>query len=298
MLAAWLADLTRAGRSPATRLAYQRALEAFMAFAEVPADAWTLALVRAWIRQLADRGLAVRSIRQQVAAVRSHCRWLVRQGVLTADPTQGVRLPKLAADLPKTLSVEQAQRLLAPVETEQLADPVRQARDQALLELLYAGGLRVSELVGLDVAALDLDAGWLRVLGKGNKERLVPVGRVADQALRAWLVLRARWAREGETAVFVNARGTRLSARSVQLLTRARAQVQGLPMQVHPHRLRHACATHLLESSGDLRAVQELLGHASLSTTQIYTKLDFAHLASVYDQAHPRAKRKREDNSE
>jgi integrase/recombinase XerC len=167
-------------------------------------------------------------------------------------------------------------------------------RDRAVLELLYSSGLRLSELVGLNVGDVDLASGEVSVLGKGRKQRLVPVGAHAREALQAWLALRATWAGADQTALFVNGRGQRLGGRSVERRLQYWARRQGLDRPVHPHMLRHSFASHLLESSGDLRAVQELLGHANLSTTQIYTHLDFQHLAKVYDAAHPRARRRKE----
>lgn len=233
------------------------------------------------------------------------------EGLLAHNPAAALRGPKLGRPLPRVLDVDQAAQAMQgpgggcaargsagrdpagaaiPGSAASGLDP-RDLRDRAILELFYSSGLRLSELTGLDLGGLDLQAGLVRVLGKGRRERSVPVGRRAREALRAWLAVRSDWVGPEEPALFVSRRG-RLSNRAVQSRL-AQAGVQaGLPERLHPHRLRHAFASHLLESSGDLRAVQELLGHADLATTQIYTHLDFQHLAQVYDQAHPRARRK------
>lgn len=295
MQALWLAELSRLGRSSHTIAAYQRAVVNFMDYVDAKSpETWQHVDVRAWMRQQAMDGLSSRSMRQHLSGVRAYCQYLLAQGTISQDPTVGIKLPKMPVDLPKTLSVEQAQRLLEPHQTlTGLA-----LRDQAMLEMLYGAGLRVSELTGLNITSVDLATGWVRVLGKGNKERQAPMGEKALDAMKAWLNERVNWVNKDEIAVFVNQRGERISVRSVQNLTRQRALTQGLPMHVHPHRLRHACATHLLESSSDLRSIQELLGHANLNTTQIYTKLDFGHLASVYDSAHPRAKRQQKETAQ
>ncbi len=252
--------------------------------------------VRSWVAQLRTRGLAPRSIAIALAAWRGLYRWWGRQGVVAVNPVEGIRAPKGPKPLPKALSVEQAVAL-AQHETEH-ATPALAARDHAIAELLYGCGLRVAELTGLDLAASTAAAGWVdrddataHVLGKGGKRRSVPVGRAALLALEGWLALRATWAKTGEAALFVSRRGTRLTANQLRNRLLAQALQAGLPTHVHPHMLRHSFASHLLQSSGDLRAVQELLGHASISTTQVYTKLDYQHLAKVYDAAHPRARR-------
>jgi integrase/recombinase XerC len=209
----------------------------------------------------------------------------------------GIRAPKAAKPLPKALSVEQAVALSQ--HDTQHTSPWLAARDHAITELLYGCGLRVAEVTGLDVQGSVSALGWIdiadrtaHVLGKGSKRRTVPVGGAALTALQAWLVVRAGVADGGETALFVSQRGTRLTANQLRNRLQGQATQAGLPTRVHPHMLRHSFASHLLQSSGDLRAVQELLGHASISTTQVYTKLDYQHLAKVYDAAHPRAKRK------
>jgi integrase/recombinase XerC len=211
----------------------------------------------------------------------------MREGATKRNPALQVPSPKSRARLPQTLDVDQMARLLALEPHDALA-----TRDLALMELFYSSGLRLAELTSLRVKDLDLDSGSVRVVGKGRRERLCPVGSKALKALRDWLAQRATMARTDIDTLFVSRRGAPLSARAVQLRVAARARAQGLPQHVHPHLFRHSFATHLLESSRDLRGVQELLGHANISTTQVYTHLDFQHLARTYDQAHPRAKRR------
>jgi len=253
--------------------------------------------VRRWAAALRERRLSARSIAIHLSAWRGLYRWWGREGVVRLNPVEGVRAPKAPKPLPKALSVEQAVAL-AVFEPQQ-GDPVLQARDHCMVELLYGSGLRVAELVGLDQRASGSAAGWIdaadasaQVLGKGSKRRAVPVGAAALAALRAWLAVRGQIAAVEEPALFVSRRGTRLTASQVRSRLKSMAVQAGLPTHVHPHMLRHSFASHLLQSSGDLRAVQELLGHANISTTQVYTRLDFQHLAKVYDAAHPRARRK------
>ena len=253
--------------------------------------------IRGWVGQLRTRGLAPRSIAIALAAWRGLYRWWGRNGVVAVNPVDGVRPPKGSKPLPKALSVDQAVSL-AQHETRH-STPALAARDHAITELLYGCGLRVAEVTGLDVLPgtqarghVDIADATAHVLGKGSKRRSVPVGGPALAALAAWLAQRPALAKVGEAALFVSRLGTRLTANQLRNRLQAQAAQAGLPTQVHPHMLRHSYASHLLQSSGDLRAVQELLGHASISTTQIYTKLDFQHLAKVYDAAHPRAKRK------
>lgn len=250
-------------------------------------DELTPALVRLYAADLHRHGLAGKSIQRMLSSARAFYRFLLREQVVARNPIVGVTAPRSPRRLPKLLSPDQAERLVA-IGT---ATPIAQ-RDRALLELLYSSGLRLAELVALDLASLDLTDNVVRVRGKGGKERLVPVGRHARAALAVWLRTRTTLAPPDETAVFVGRRGARLGARAVQARVKAWAARQGLEQAVHPHMLRHSFASHLLESSGDLRAVQELLGHAHLATTQIYTHLDFQHLARVYDAAHPRARRR------
>jgi len=244
--------------------------------------------VRSFAAQCHRRGLAPRSIQRRLSAVRSLCRYLIREGELSNDPAADVQAPKARKRLPTTLDADTMARLL-----EFRADDRLGVRDKAIMELFYSSGLRLAELLGLDLADLDLRDRTARVLGKGRKVRIVPVGRHAAEALSRWLGERAALAAVDETAVFVGRNGRRLGPRIVQRRIARWARLQGLPEHVHPHLFRHSFASHLLESSGDLRAVQELLGHANISTTQVYTHLDFQHLARIYDASHPRARRKR-----
>ena len=254
--------------------------------------------VRRWLAQAHQHGLAPRSLAILLAAWRGLYRWWGEQHAIASNPVDGVRAPKAAKPLPKALSVDHAVALASHTGTAD-ADAALAARDHAIVELLYGCGLRVAELVGLDARAGRAASGWVdgpdataHVLGKGGKRRSVPVGRAALSAVEAWVEQRAPLARPDEAALFVSRRGTRLSASQVRSRLKALALQAGLPTHVHPHMLRHSFASHLLQSSGDLRAVQELLGHANIATTQVYTKLDFQHLAKVYDAAHPRAKRR------
>lgn len=261
--------------------------------------------VRHWVARLHAGGLGARSIALHLSAWRGLYRWLGRDGLVPLNPVEGVRAPKAPKPLPKALPVDHAVALAdhhtAPAESKAWTarEQALDARDHAIVELLYGCGLRSAELLGLDVRASVQAAGWVdaqaaevHVLGKGNKRRSVPVGGAALRALQAWLDARALLALPDEAALFVSPRGKRLGAPQLRERLKQRALRAGLPTNVHPHMLRHSFASHLLQSSGDLRAVQELLGHAHISTTQVYTKLDFQHLAKVYDAAHPRARRK------
>ena len=242
--------------------------------------------LRHFIASQHQLGLSPRSLQRLLSAIRSFYRFLQREGRAQQNPAVDLRAPKAARPLPRTLDADLAAQLLdSPGEDDWLG-----RRDQAMLELFYSSGLRLSELAGLDVSDLDLSQGEVRVTGKGNKTRLLPVGRQARRALQDWLSVRPA---NGDSAqpLFVSQRGSALTPRAIQLRLR-RHGVERIGQHLHPHMLRHSFASHMLESSGDLRAVQELLGHADISTTQIYTHLDFQHLAQVYDQAHPRAKRK------
>ena len=249
--------------------------------------------VRSFAAAEHSSGISPRSIQRRLSAVRAFFEYLQRESAAAGNPAVEVRAPKLKKRLPTTLDADQMGRLL-----DFRADDSLSARDKAMMELFYSSGLRLAELVGLNLDALDLSDRTVRVIGKGNKTRIVPVGRQALQALESWLKQRlklkglAAEARVGG-AVFLGRNGRRLSVRAVQLRIAGRARQQGLSVHVHPHMFRHSFATHLLESSGDLRGVQELLGHADIGTTQIYTHVDFNHLASVYENAHPRAKRRR-----
>jgi len=246
------------------------------------------AQVRAYAAQLHRQGLSGRSIQRNLSALRSFCRFLINRGELQHNPAQDIRAPKTPRKLPHSLDVDSLQSLLETRTNNWLSQ-----RDVTMMELMYSCGLRLAELVGLDLQQVDLQTREARVLGKGNKTRIVPIGSKAQQALQKWLPVRALYCADRETALFINRNGTRLGARSVQQRFKRWALLCGLDGHLHPHALRHSFATHLLESSGDLRAVQELLGHANLSTTQIYTHIDFQHLAQVYDLAHPRARAKK-----
>ena len=244
--------------------------------------------IRRFVAKLHGEGLSPRSLARVLSAWRGFYDWLARQREMSANPCAGIRAPRAARNLPEALSPDEAVRLVT-VEDDSDAG----IRDRALFELAYSCGLRVSELTGLDLGSVDAGAGEVRVTGKGSRTRLVPVGGPALEALARWLPRRERLAAPGETALFVGRGGHRLSPREVQRRIKGRAAAAGLAVDVHPHMLRHSFASHVLQSSGDLRAVQEMLGHASIASTQVYTHLDFQHLAKVYDAAHPRAKRKR-----
>ena len=246
--------------------------------------------IRRFAAQLHGQGLSGRSLARLLSAWRGFFNWLGRGDVVRANPCEGVRSPKSPKHLPNALSVDETARLLQPSDD---GDAVLLTRDTAMFELFYSSGLRLAELAALDCVALDsaLNEGEVRVLGKRNKARLVPVGRKAREALAAWAALRDSLAGAEEPALFVSRRGGRISHRMIQLRLAQLALQLGLPRHVHPHMLRHSFASHVLQSSGDLRAVQEMLGHASIASTQVYTHLDFQHLAKVYDAAHPRAKR-------
>jgi integrase/recombinase XerC len=245
--------------------------------------------IRSFAAHSHAKGLAPRSIQRRLSAVRGFYEFLIRQNVIPRrNPASEVRAPKSNRRLPETLDVDQMSRLLEIPDSDDAAV----ARDRAIMELLYSSGLRLAELVGLDVTHLDLKDRTVRVLGKGEKERIVPVGTQAAAALQSWLKNRQLIATPEEPALFIARSGRRLSRRSVQARVSHWARRQGVSLRVHPHLFRHSFASHLLESGGDLRGVQELLGHADISTTQIYTHLDFQHLARIYDKTHPRARKK------
>ena len=243
--------------------------------------------LRRTLMQLHGKGLAARSLARTLSAWRSYYRWLAKRGAIAVDPCEGLRAPKQPRILPKALSVDQTSALL-----DADADDELETRDKAMFELLYSSGLRLSELAGLDADGIDFAAGMVTVTGKRAKTRTVPVGARAAASLREWLAERDSLVATGQRALFVGRRGTRLAVRSIERRLARWATKQGLGLHVHPHMLRHSFASHLLQSSGDLRAVQEMLGHANIATTQIYTHLDFQHLAKVYDAAHPRARKK------
>ena len=257
-------------------------------------DGIDAAAIRQSVAALHRRGLGSRSLQRFLSACRGLFNHLVTSGTLRVNPALGVAAPKAARNLPATLDVDQAARLLdaQPQGWESL-------RDGAIMELFYSSGLRLSELCRLDLPDLDLDGALVTVTGKGNRTRAIPLGMQAAQSLRRWLAARGQCPRAAHhTAVFISRRGTRISVRAVQKRLEQQGRARGLSQRLHPHMLRHSFASHLLESSGDLRAVQEMLGHANLSTTQIYTHLDFQHLAKVYDAAHPRATRRRGQGEE
>lgn len=243
--------------------------------------------IRSFAAHSHARGLSPRSIQRRLSGVRSFMNYLLREGHMRDNPALNISAPRVPRKLPNTLDVDQMARLLEIRGN----DPVT-VRDRAMLELLYSSGLRLAELVNLNPEDVDLDDAMIRVTGKGSKTRLIPVGRQARVAARDWLGLRPEMAAPGEPALFVGIRGHRISPRTVQNRVHHWAARAGIPQRVYPHLFRHSFATHLMESSRDLRAVQELLGHADISTTQIYTHLDFQYLAQIYDEAHPRARRK------
>ena len=278
--------------SPHTLSNYARDLRRFSEFlTQEQIDNWHNVddtVVRRFAAQRHRQQLAARSSARELSALRSFFNYLISEQILSFNPAKHVQAPRAKQALPRTLDADQVQQLVEITATEPLA-----VRDRAILELFYSSGLRLSELVSLNLADIDLRQAALTVTGKGSKTRRLPIGRKAVEALHAWLKIHGSYDRQDSEALFLSERGTRLSTRSVQQRLRHWAQRQGLTSHVHPHMLRHSFASHLLESSGDLRAVQELLGHSDISTTQVYTHLDFQHLAKVYDQAHPRASKKR-----
>lgn len=278
--------------SPHTDANYRRDLRRFVAHCDRNGiDDWQRVdsqQVRSFAAAEHRQGASPRTIQRRLSALRGFYNYLLREGVVKSNPAIDVQAPKARKRLPATIDVDQMTRLLSFRTDEELS-----VRDKAMMELFYSSGLRLSELVDLDLTDIDLTDRTVRVLGKGSKTRIVPVGRHAADAIARWLRERTKLAGVGNTALFVGARGERINPRSVQKQVAAWARRQGLGVHVHPHMFRHSFATHLLESSQDLRGVQELLGHANIATTQIYTHLDFQHLAKIYDAAHPRARRKR-----
>jgi integrase/recombinase XerC len=286
--------------SPRTLRVYADGLErlqSMLAASAIDARALSIAQARRLAAGLHREGLGPKSIALLLSVWRSAYRWLGLQGRVALNPFDGLRAPKAPKPLPKALGVDDAVQL-ASYTPEAAADPVLEARDRAMVELLYGAGLRAAELIGLDVQASGQAAGWVdlqstevHVLGKGGKRRSTPLGKAAAEAVQAWLAVRPQVVAAGEAALFVGARGHRVAGSTLRAMLSARAVAAGAPAHVHPHMLRHSFASHLLQSSGDLRAVQELLGHAHITTTQVYTQLDHQHLARIYDAAHPRAKK-------
>ena len=280
------------GLSPVTIKNYQRNLAEFVLLVtEQQLTDWKHLesdLVRLMVKQLNKKGIKASSIATKLSALRSFLEYLVQNEVLTFNPAKGISAPKLDKPLPKNISVDEVFQLLDINEDDPLS-----LRDQAMMELMYSSGLRLSELVGINLKDIKLREKELIVLGKGSKQRLLPMTERAVESIKAWLKIRPEFCEAGEIALFTSKLKRRISARSVQARMEKWGLQQNLPSHLNPHKLRHSFATHMLESSGNLRAVQTLLGHADLSTTQIYTHLDFQHLAEVYDKAHPRSKRKK-----
>ena len=278
--------------SEQTVISYQRDLTQLVTFCQhndiADWPALNAKLIRHCIARLHRQGLSGRSIQRFLSATRSFYQYLIKQGLAEANPAQAVQAPKTEKRLPSTLDVDQISALLDHTKMDTFVS----CRDRAIMELFYSSGLRLSELAGLDLRDVDFGDQLVHVLGKGNKQRACPVGKAAIQALKQWLDKRDEAGFFQQPALFITQQGRRLGVRSIQKRLSFWGKKQGISAHVHPHRLRHAFASHMLESSGDLRAVQELLGHADISTTQIYTHVDFQHLAKVYDSAHPRAKKR------
>jgi len=295
-LADWLKRFTdhqvQRNLSPHTRENYARDLTTLKAFCEKQTISdWNkldVHHVRAFVSQRHRQGLSPKSLQRLLASIRSFYEFLQEEGVAKKNPVEGVRAPKAPKRLPDTLDADQMARLL-----QIPGDDAETVRDRALMELLYSSGLRLAELISIGLADIDLGQGLVTVTGKGRKTRIVPVGREAQKAVKEWLKVRGQLAKPEDAMLFVSVRGGPLSPRTVQARVSHWGKVQGVQQGVYPHLFRHSFASHVLESSGDLRAVQELLGHANISTTQIYTHLDFQHLAKTYDAAHPRAKKKK-----
>jgi len=293
--------------SPHTVDGYRRDLDALLALAAaLDAECMLASLshfhIRKFAAQLHGQGLNARSIARKLSAWRGFFGWLAEQATLPANPVDGVKAPKRGKPLPKALSADDAVRLVATADPARDAAAPDQLCNRAMFELLYSSGLRVSELASLDLhyvreggyaspGWIDFDAREVVVTGKGSKQRRVPVGQPALRAISDWLAVRGALPKADPHPLFLNARGARISPRVLQLRLKAHARALGIPADVHPHMLRHSFASHVLQSSGDLRAVQEMLGHASITATQVYTSLDFQRLAQVYDAAHPRAKK-------
>ena len=277
--------------SPLTCKNYRRDLETLASWCEKSGIAGWNDLdsehVRAYSASCFRKGLSARSIQRRLSASRTFFRYLIREKEVKKNPITSVSAPKGKKRLPGNLDADRMARLVDIPGDGAIVD-----RDRAILELLYSSGLRLAELIDLNIGDVDMYDATVRVTGKGNKDRIVPVGRQALSALRQWSITRGDLANEDEKAMFVSSRGTRISSRSVQTRVKHWAKLQGIDANVYPHLFRHSFATHVLESSHDLRGVQELLGHTNISTTQVYTHLDFQHLAQIYDQTHPRARKK------
>jgi integrase/recombinase XerC len=289
----YIAELGRRGSSEHTLRNYSSDLEQFAVFFEPPgesapeAETLDVPLLREWLASLFDAGLSTVSIRRKLAAVRSLFKFLQQEGLLSANPAARLRTPKTPQKLPEVMTAEKTNRLLDSVEDGKAVEKPSKERDLAFLEVLYGCGIRVSELVGIDLEDMELNDGWLRVRGKGNKERQVPIPGRAIAAVERYLSVRK--ALPEERALFVNKWGARLTDRHVRALVKLYALLTTGDSTVHPHSFRHAYATHLLAEGADLRAIQELLGHARLSTTQKYTHVSLADLMAVYDKSHPKA---------
>ncbi|MCX8711523.1 tyrosine recombinase XerC [Gilliamella sp. B2969] len=272
-----------------TQINYKRQLYALISLAqEIELNKWQdldSSAVRLLISRSKRTGLQARSLSLRLSALRSFCDWMVKNELIVANPARGVLNPKVGQHLPKNIDIDEINQLL----DIEYNDPLS-VRDRAMLELMYGSGLRLSELVNLNCRQLNLNDAEIKVMGKGSKERKLPLGRESIKWIKHWLSMRD-FLEPQDDALFISKLGKRISPRNVEKRFAQWGVKQGLSVHVHPHKLRHSFATHMLESSGDLRAVQELLGHADLSTTQVYTHLDFSHLAEVYDSAHPRAKR-------
>ena len=278
--------------SPHTLDNYRRDLTQFQLWLEEQnVSAWNKVRqqhVRQYVAFRHRKQTSAKSLQRHLSSIRSFYQYLLSESLAEINPAQGVRAPKVSRKLPSTMNVDEVSQLLIPN-----SDDILDIRDHAVMELFYSSGLRLSELVSLNLQDFLGEPDVLEVVGKGNKTRIVPVGSMALEAVKKWLSRRAEIAAENEIALFVSKRGKRISRRTIEQRLSQQALKHSSSQHLHPHMLRHSFASHLLESSGDLRAVQELLGHANISTTQIYTHLDFQHLAQVYDQAHPRAKRKK-----
>lgn len=287
----YLKMLGQQGKSAHTLSAYGRDLTELVRFLTEGSSETAQDLTRrdfvAALKRLSQQGLSERTLARKLSAWRQYCGWLVQSGMMDNDPTFNLKAPRLPERLPKALPQEELNHMLDSTP----ADDGLAVRDHALFELMYGSGLRLSEIHGLDLGDVLLDEGWVSVTGKGRKERQVPLSGKSVEALRAYLSERV--AADGETALFTGKNGTRLGQRQIQKRLQTWAVQQGSGQHISPHMMRHSYASHLLQSSRDIRAVQELLGHSNLSTTQIYTKLDFDHLAKVYDEGHPRAKREK-----